>query len=101
MLQELQTIATAHAACMAQVLGISPGVRATTTLRQLLALAGFRLVAQRCRSGRGRLAAAGYRYRIEREALPAGVDPLALVAAWEADLHAQAAGGVYQKSPYK
>ncbi|MFM2123233.1 MAG: hypothetical protein RLZZ589_1670, partial [Cyanobacteriota bacterium] len=98
-LLQLQATATAHSASMAQALGLTPGKRATTTLRQLLALAGLRLVAQRCRSGRGRLAAAGYRYRIEREALPVGVDPFALVAAWERDLQAQAAG-VCTKTPH-
>lgn len=79
-------------------LGISPGKRATTTLRQLLALAGYRLESERRRSGGGRLSSASYRYRVVREALPAGADPFALVAAWEAHLQAQASGCV-PKSP--
>lgn len=83
---------------LATTLGISPGKRATTTLRQLLALAGYRLESERRRSGGGRLSSASYRYRVVREALPAGADPFALVAAWEAQLQAHASGCV-PKSP--
>lgn len=98
-LQELQALTTTHAGSLAQVLGITPAKRATTTLRQLLALAGYRLESKRQRSGGGRLAAAGYSYRITRENLPAGADPFALVAAWEGQLRSQAAGGCVPKFP--
>ena len=93
-LLQLQATATAHSASMAQSLGLTPGKRATTTLRQLLALAGYRLESERRRSGGSRLAAAGYRYRVVREALPSGADPFALVAAWERELQGLAAGCV-------
>lgn len=98
-LAQLQGIATAHAASMAQVLGLSPGKRATTTLRQLLAAAGYRLEVKRCRSGEGRQAAAGYRYRVVREALPPDADLGAMEREWRADLEGKAAGGVYQNPP--
>jgi hypothetical protein len=98
-LAELQTLATSHRAGLAQVLGLSPGERATTTLRQLLATAGYRLVARRCRSGKGKRAAAGYRYRITAEALPGGVNLEALEAKWAAELADHGAGGVYQNPP--
>jgi len=89
-LLELQALATSHAASMAQVLGIAPGKRATTTLRQLLALAGYRLEVERRRCGEGRRAAARYRYRVVAEALPAGVSPEAVAAGWRAALQAAA-----------
>lgn len=97
-LLQLQATATAHSASMAQALGLTPGKRPTTTLRQLLALAGYRLESERRRSGGSRLAAAGYRYRVVREALPSGADPFALVTAWERELQGLAAGCV-PKSP--
>lgn len=100
-LLQLQATATAHAGSMAQALGISPAKRATTTLRQLLALAGFRLESKRQRSGGSRLASAPYRYRITREPLPVGADPFALVAAWEAQLQALASGCVPKSSLQK
>ena len=62
-------------------------------------MAGYWLVAERRRSGQGRLASAGYRYRIERESLPPGADPLALLTAWTGQLRSLA-GGVYQNSPF-
>ena len=45
--QALQVLAITHGASTQQVLGVSPGERATTTLRNLLALAGYRLEAKR------------------------------------------------------
>lgn len=78
----LQTIATTHAGSITQVLGVKPGKRATTTLRQLLALMGYRLEAKRCRSGAGRLAAAAYQYRVVREALPEGANWEAMTTHW-------------------
>jgi hypothetical protein len=65
-----------------QVLGIRPGKRATTALRQLLALVGARLESERRRDGSGREAAAAYRYRVVLEPLPDGINPDQLVAAW-------------------
>ncbi|MCP9798919.1 plasmid replication protein, CyRepA1 family, partial [Cyanobium sp. Lug-B] len=84
----LQALATAHGGSLRQVLGVSPGKRATTTLRALLALAGYRLEAKRSREGDGR----AWRYRVVPEPLPAGVTPEQLPAAWAASLS--------QKSPY-
>ncbi len=46
-LQALQALAISHGASLRQVLGVSPGQRAMTTLRNLLALAGYRLEAKR------------------------------------------------------
>lgn len=89
-LVELQAIATAHAASMTQLLGISPGKRATTTLRQLLAAAGYRLESSRRRCGAGRRAAAGYRYRVVREAPPPGTSLQAMEASWEQQLRSKA-----------
>lgn len=74
----LQATATAHAASLRQVLGASPGKRATTTLRQLLALAGYRLEAKRSRGADGNC----WRYRITAEPLPLGADADRLTAAW-------------------
>ena len=85
----LQALATAHGGSLRQVLGVSPGKRATTTLRALLALAGYRLEAKRSREGDGR----AWRYRVVPEPLPAGVMPEQLPAAWAASLS--------QKSPYR
>jgi hypothetical protein len=91
-LLELQALATGHASSITQVLGITPGMRATTTLRQLLALAGYRLEAKRARNGEGRRAAAGYWYRVVPIPPPAGVDAGALEAGWLEDLRARGAG---------
>lgn len=46
-LQALQVLAITHGASTRQVLGVSQGERAMTTLRNLLALAGYRLEAKR------------------------------------------------------
>jgi hypothetical protein len=98
-LLELQALATAYGAPLAQVLGITPGKRATTTLRALLRLAGYRLEAKRQRAGQGRDASAGYVYRVVAEALPEGADRQQLQRAWRQELTA-AAEGVCTKNPY-
>jgi len=81
-LLQLQATATAHAASLRQVLGVSPGKRAITTLRQLLALAGHRLEAKRSRADGAR----AWRYRVVSEALPDGADSARLLAAWRDQL---------------
>lgn len=78
-LLQLQALASAHAGDLRAVLGLSPGARASGTLRALLRLTGHRLEARRCRSGGGER---GWQYRIQPEALPAGADPLQLESAW-------------------
>ncbi len=74
----LQSTALAHAASLRQVLGVSPGKRAITTLRALLSLAGYRVESHRCRSDGER----AWRYRVTPEPLPEGADPERLQAAW-------------------
>ena len=69
-------------AAVAASLGVSPGKRATTTLRSLLALAGFELEAKRARGPDGQL----WRYRIRPTALPDGIDRQRLEAAWRDQL---------------
>lgn len=81
----LHATATAHRGQLAAAAGVAPGVRATGTLRRLLAACGWTL--QRA----GRLKARGaerdaYCYRAQRVALPEGVDPAALASAWLAEL---------------
>lgn len=78
----LQATATAHGASLRQVLGVSPGKRAITTLRGLLAIAGHRLEAKRSREDGAR----AWRYRVVAEALPDGADPGRLLAAWRDQL---------------
>ena len=78
-LLELQAIATAHGSTMTTALGISPGKRATGTLRALLRLAGYRLEARRQRTGNG---TREWSYRVLREDLPSGVAVQQLEAAW-------------------
>jgi hypothetical protein len=78
----LQATATAHGASLRQVLGVSPGKRAITTLRGLLAIAGHRLEAKRSREDGGR----AWRYRVVADALPDGADPGRLLAAWRDQL---------------
>jgi hypothetical protein len=80
----LQTAATAHAASLRQVLGVSPGKRATTTLRSLLAIAGHRLEAKRSRGPDGNC----WRYRITPESLPNGAAADRLEQAWRDQLGA-------------
>jgi hypothetical protein len=81
-LLELQKQATATAASLRQRLGVSPGARAITTLRGLLALAGHRLEAKRSREDGKR----AWRYRVVPEALPDGADPERLAMAWREQL---------------
>ena len=69
-------------AAVAASLGVSPGKRATTTLRSLLALAGFELEAKRIRGADGQL----WRYRVRPSALPDGADRQRLEAAWRDQL---------------
>ena len=81
-LLQLAATAAAYGDGITQVLGIRPGKRATTALRQLLALVGARLECSRNRSGAGKQAAAGYRYRVVLEPLPDRINPAQVVAAW-------------------
>jgi hypothetical protein len=81
-LLQLAASAAAYGDGITQVLGLRPGKRATTVLRQLLALVGARLECRRQRNGTGRHAAAGYAYRVTLEALPDGITPAQLVASW-------------------
>lgn len=102
-----------HASELTQVLGISPCENASTELKHLLALAGYKLQTQRRRSGKGRNASADTFYRIVRQPLPDGVDLGAMEARWLAESsgrirgeHAPSAsppdaGGVYANSPDK
>lgn len=78
-LQQLQLIATTHAATVTAALGVAPGKRASGTLRGLLRLCGFRLDSRRARCGDGRR---GWQYRIVPDVLPAGVELQQLVVAW-------------------
>lgn len=82
-LQLLQTTATAHASSLRAVLGVSPGKRASGTLRALAGLIGCRLEARRHRCGNG---ARGWSYRLMPEPLPAGVDSARLVVGWRDQL---------------
>lgn len=83
-LLQLHATATAHAATLRAALGVSPGKRASGTLRALAGLLGCRLEAQRHRCGGGRQT---WRYRLIPEPLPAGVDPAQLQAAWREQLN--------------
>jgi hypothetical protein len=91
-LLRLQAIAASHGAALAQVLGVTTGKRATTTLRLLLALAGYRLETRRRRRGEGREAAAQYEYRVVAEVLPLGADLAAMQASWWAYLERNSQG---------
>ncbi|MEY3464230.1 MAG: hypothetical protein RLZZ468_2008 [Cyanobacteriota bacterium] len=79
---ENQQTAADRADGIAQVLGLRPGKRPITALRQLLALVGARLEVDRRRQGGGRSAAAAYRYRVMLDRLPDGVTDDRVVAAW-------------------
>ena len=77
----LHSHAIAYRRELAAATRLSPAAKPTGTLRALLAAVGWKL--QKV----GRIKARGgerdaYTYRAERVALPAGVDALALVAAW-------------------
>jgi hypothetical protein len=63
-------------------LGVTPGKRATTTLRSLLALAGFELEPKRTRGPDGQL----WRYRVRPSPLPDGADRQQLETAWRDQL---------------
>ena len=82
-LLQLQALTTAHAGTMRAALGVSPGKRASGTLRALAGLIGCRLEAQRHRCGDGQKS---WRYRLAPEPLPAGVNQAQLVAAWREQL---------------
>lgn len=82
-LLELQAIATANAHTMRAALGVSPGKRPSGTLRTMAALIGCRLEARRHRYGDG---GRGWSYRLVPIALPAGVNPALLEAAWREQL---------------
>lgn len=84
----LQALAIAHGASMRQVLGVSPGERATTTLRNLLHLAGCRLEAKRSREAGDR----AWRYRVVAEPLPDGANHDQLVTAWRDQLNRSGGG---------
>ena len=86
----LHAAATAHRAQLAAAAGVSPGAKATGTLRALLAAVGWRL--QRA----GRINTRGgdrdaLTYRAQGVALPEGVEAQALAAAWLSELQAPAA----------
>lgn len=78
---QLHTLATAHRGQLLTALGVSPRKLPSGTLRALLEAIGWKL------EKAGRIKARGgerdaYTYRAQRLALPAGVDPEALAAAW-------------------
>ena len=86
----LHAAATAHRAQLAAAAGVSPGAKATGTLRALLAAVGWRL--QRA----GRINTRGgdrdaLTYRAQGVALPEGVEAQALAAAWLSELQTPAA----------
>lgn len=62
-----------------QVLGLRPGKRDLTAVRQLLALVGLKLRAQRVKGATGR---DSYQYRVETVPLPDGIDQMQVVTAW-------------------
>ncbi|MFN7227931.1 MAG: plasmid replication protein, CyRepA1 family [Synechococcaceae cyanobacterium] len=63
-----------------QMLGISPGRKASTTLRRLLALVGAKLSSRRCKE-RGDDRDVIF-YRVELEAMPDGISAERLLEAW-------------------
>jgi hypothetical protein len=82
-LLDLQATATAHAASLRQVLGVSPGKTGAGTLRVLLRLFGYRLEAKRSKAAANRDAMT---YRVVPEPLPKGITTAQLEAAWAAQL---------------
>jgi hypothetical protein len=85
----LHATATAHRAQLAAAAGCSPGAKPSGTLRTLLQACGWEL------KRAGRIKARGadrdaLAYRAQRLALPEGVSPEALAAAWLAELQAPA-----------
>jgi hypothetical protein len=81
-LAALAEVVRENANDVAQLLGLKPGRKVLTVLRQLLALVGARLAVERRRQGAGRTAAASYRYRVTPLPLPDGITADTLVAAW-------------------
>lgn len=69
----------AHRSAITQVLGLRPGSRPTTVLRQLLGLAHHRLEARRIKASTGRDA---YQYRVVPCPMPAGITAEQVVGAW-------------------
>lgn len=88
-LLKLHATAEAHRSDLTQTLGVSPGKRATTTLRALLRACGHRLEARRTGRGKDR----AWEYRISPEPLPAGASEPRLQLAWMAQL-ADPGGGM-------
>lgn len=89
-LQQLQAVATTHRASITQQLGVTPGARATTTLRSLLRTCGYRLDARRVRSG-GRTQV--WVYQVAPETLPIGAELALLQTAWQQQLSEISPGG--------
>ena len=86
----LHTTATAHRGQLAAAAGVSPGVKATGTLRALLRACGWELQ----RAGRINTRGAdrdALTYRAQGLALPEGVNAQALAAAWLTELQAPTA----------
>jgi len=81
-LADLAAVVRQNANEVVQLLGLKPGKRDLTLLRQLLALVGARLEVDRRRHGGGRSVAAAYRYRVVADPLPDGIAAEAVVAAW-------------------
>jgi hypothetical protein len=119
-LRDLVATTTTHRDGIIQFLGVDvagalalkPGKRATTVLRQLLAIVGARLESRQIRTGSGNAEAKGsdrqYLYRVVVDPLawkpakkdPPLTDPVTpdqVVAAWSAQVRA---AGVSQKIPY-
>jgi hypothetical protein len=74
-----------HSITAKQVLGVEPAQRATTELKALLSLAGYKLETKRRRCGKGKQAPADYFYRVVREDLPNGASLEAMEAKWLSD----------------
>jgi hypothetical protein len=99
----LHEAASNNRAAMAAAARLSPGAIPTGTLRALLRAVGWKLLKA------GRIKARGaerdaYTYTAERERLPAGVDPVALAAAWLEGLRQPSPAGAKNpliEDPYK
>jgi hypothetical protein len=78
-LMRLDSQVSAHRGRITQVLGLRPGSRPTTVLRQLLGLANHRLEARRIKGSNGR---DQYAYRVMPSPLPQGITADQLVSAW-------------------
>jgi hypothetical protein len=86
----LHDAATSDRRRLAAAAGVSPGARPTGTLRALLKACGWKLQQVGRGHGSGPLT-----YRAQRVALPDGVNPEALAAAWLAELQASGDGAVF------